>query len=102
MKEWKLKLPRAVVRRQGERGVWWAAYSRRTVKDLRRAFREENVGIVLLENVEQIEECGEHSGLRVILLKLRYPRHPFDRLLVDTCLTEVGVGLIDPVQEKST
>ena len=99
MKVWKFKAQKRVE----STGEWWTALSRRTAKDLRRSFREEDVGIVLLERVTIIEETPhKQKGMRVIRIRIDYPREQFERFLVDTCLTELGIGLIDPVESDQT
>lgn len=82
-------------------GVWWRAYSRTTVKDLRRRFREETVAGQLLEMVEDFgDEEQDEGGQRVIFVKLRYPDADDERYLADVCLTEVGIGLIERTTEE--
>lgn len=80
---------------------WWLAYSLRSVKDLRRTFREKNVGSMLIENVDVVEDTGEkEEGIRVIRVLLYYPTGRVDRELMDVCLTEIGIGLIDPIEQQ--
>lgn len=66
----------------------------RSAAQLRLAFKREAVGVALLERVELIEESSTPGMIRI---KLRYPTDRRDQYEVDTCLTDLGIGLIDPI-----
>lgn len=91
MKVWKFKVPR----KQITTGEWWTAHSvQRSVAQLRLAFKREAVGIALLERVEVIEATSTPGLIRI---KMRYPANRRDQYEVDTCLTDLGIDLVDPV-----
>lgn len=94
---WRLKWSPRSTRPPAE---WWTAYSLdHTASDLQRMVAKEDVAIVLLENVEAIEESGVwENGKRVVRVRLTLPPDKVDRYMVDLCLTEIGLGLLDPVQ----
>lgn len=75
---------------------WWLATTEKKVSAISRAFKVGNVGGLLYEVVEAIEETpGTYDGLPVIRVKLRIPKDRVERAGMDLCLSEIGIGLLD-------
>lgn len=81
---------------------WWTAMSRLSVPKLKRAFRRKQVGGILYETVgEIIPTKRKEWGRNVILIELTVPTNYIDRAGMELCLTELGVGLLDPVNDNA-
>lgn len=107
MERWTLAIPKVAAekhrflwRPRNNGGQWWAASTKRHVGDILRAFREERVGLILYESVGLLAPTGKvFGGRKVILLQLKVPKG-YD-WAVDVCLSEIGVGLLDPAREEN-
>ncbi len=98
---WRLRLPKTVLSnlpgcKAG--GRWWKAYSKKSVKDILRFFREQRVGAVLYETIGGVAETSEVcDDTKVIRIQVRFPKNKVEHWAVGICLSEVGIGLIDRV-----
>jgi hypothetical protein len=101
MRCWKLRWKKA--QRQVRTSLrtaaqWWTAYSTQsTANDLRKQVEKEDVAIIVLENLQALEATPHwEDGLRIIKVRLTLPHDRKERYMLDLCLSEMGVGLIEP------
>lgn len=82
-------------------GIWWTAISKHTPRELRRKFRKQDVGGVLLEHVRGFKSTDQtYWDERVIMIKLCPCEDRTLQAGIDLCLSEIGIGLLEPVTEE--
>lgn len=64
-------------------------------------FQEESVAGILYSTVEKVEPTDiTFWGSQVVVLHLNVPGHPEDRYYMELCLSEIGIGLLEEVDEN--
>jgi hypothetical protein len=84
-------------------GEWWrAALTSHSTAQINRAFREERVGGILLDTVRGVVPSDERFfDSPVVFIRLNVPTHRIDRDGMELCLSELGIGLLEPVLEET-
>jgi hypothetical protein len=75
-------------------GEWWTATSRLSPKQIANAFKQQKVGGILLDTVLDIVPSEDST----IFIWLKMPSHRMDRDGMEVCLSEIGIGLLEPIK----
>jgi hypothetical protein len=81
-----------------KQGIWWRAICSTPIRKVRRAIKNGDVGGVFLDSVAELQETNEvYWDTPVIFVKMREPTDRTLKAGLDLCLSEMGIGLLDPI-----
>lgn len=88
-------------RPRGNRGEWWVAVTVRSLNKVIRDFKTENVASLLYETVGDVRPRNEtFNGYETIHIQLKWPKG-YDPNLVEACLEDLGIGLLEKREESA-